>query len=79
MEIKILGTGCAKCKSLEKITRQAVADMGLDAQVSKEEDIMKIMAYGVLQTPGLVINDKVVMSGRLPSASEIESIINQNS
>lgn len=78
MEIKILGTGCPKCKSLEKSAIEAVSQMGIDAQVVKEEDIMKIMAYGIMRTPGLVINEKVVVSGRLPSMNEIKTIINQN-
>jgi small redox-active disulfide protein 2 len=77
MKIKILGTGCAKCKSLEKATTEAVADLGIEATVTKEEDIMKIMAYGILSTPGLVIDEKVVMSGRLPSSSELKKLLTQ--
>ena len=75
MEIKILGTGCPKCKSLEKATIEAVNELGLEAKVTKEEDIMKIMAYGIISTPGLVIDEKVVMSGRLPSSSELKSFL----
>ncbi len=78
MEIKVLGTGCANCKNLEKSTRQAVEELGIDAQVVKEEDIVKIMAYGIMRTPGLVIDEKVVMSGRVPSVSEIKTLIEQN-
>ncbi len=78
MNIKVLGTGCPKCQTLEKITRETVNEMGLEAEIEKVEDIMKIMEIGVLQTPGLVINDKVVMSGRLPSKSEIKNLITQN-
>ncbi|GAB1405312.1 Thioredoxin domain protein [anaerobic digester metagenome] len=78
MEIKILGTGCPKCKSLEKMTREAVSLAGVEASITKEEDIMKIMEYGVMKTPGLVINDKVVLSGRLPSSKEIVEIIQTN-
>lgn len=78
MEIKILGTGCPKCKSLEKMTQEAVSLSGSEATITKEEDIMKIMEYGVMKTPGLVINGKVVMSGRLPSQKEILELINQN-
>ncbi len=78
MEIKILGTGCPKCKSLEKATNEAVAELGVEATVTKEEDIMKIMEYGIMHTPGLVINNKVVMSGRLPSGKEIRQFISQN-
>jgi small redox-active disulfide protein 2 len=78
MEIKVLGTGCPKCKTLEKVTQEAVAEMGIEASITKEEDIMKIMEYGILHTPGLVINGKVVMSGRLPSGKEIREFISQN-
>ena len=75
MEIKILGTGCPKCKTLEKITREVVNEMGLTAEISKEEDIVKIMSYGILHTPGLVINGKVVISGRVPSSKEVKEIL----
>lgn len=78
MDIKILGTGCPKCKSLEKLTRDVVADKGIEANISKEEDIMKIMEYGVMNTPGLVIDNKVVFSGRLPSSKEMNEILTQN-
>ena len=77
MEIKVLGIGCPKCKTLEKNTRDAVAELGLDANVSKVENIIKIMAYGVLNTPGLVVDEKLVMSGRLPSASELKKLLTQ--
>lgn len=75
MEIKILGTGCPKCKTLEKMTKDTVNELGIDANVTKEEDIMKIMEYGIMRTPGLVIDGKVVMSGRLPSVSELKEIL----
>jgi len=78
MEIKVLGTGCPKCKRLEKITREAVEELGIEAAINKEEDIMKIMEYGIMHTPGLVINGKVVFSGRLPGKKEITDLINQN-
>jgi len=75
MEIKVLGTGCPNCKVLEKMTKEAVTDMGINANVTKEEDIMKIMEYGILRTPGLVVDGKVVMSGRLPSVNELKEIL----
>lgn len=78
MEIKILGTGCPTCKTLEKATRQVVDEMGINATIEKEEDIMAIMAYGVMRTPGLVINGKVAVSGRVPSSVEIRKMIEQN-
>ena len=74
--IKILGTGCPKCKSLEKATKDAVAEMKLDATIVKVEDIMDIMKYNVMRTPGLVVNEKVVVSGRVPSVNEIKQLIN---
>ena len=75
MKIKILGTGCSKCKSLKKMTREIVEKEGIDATISKEEDIMKIMEYGIMHTPGLVIDGKVVFSGRLPSSGELSEIL----
>ena len=78
MEIKILGPGCPKCKSLEKSVINAVAEMDISADVEKVEDIMKIMEYGVMNTPGLVINGKVILAGRVPAISEIKSLITQN-
>ena len=77
MEIKVLGTGCSKCKSLEKATIEAVNELGLNATVTKEEDIMKIIQYGVMRTPGLVIDEKVVISGRIPSSKELKSLLTQ--
>ena len=78
MEIKVLGTGCQKCKTLEKATREAVEELGVEAEVTKEEDIMKIMGYGVMRTPGLVINEKVVSYGKQLSVNEIKSLITEN-
>ncbi len=75
MEIKVLGTGCPKCKRLEQNTREAVAELGIEANVTKEEDIVNIMQYNILHTPGLVINEIVVLSGRLASQKEIKELI----
>ena len=75
MEIIILGTGCPRCKTLEKMTREIVQEIGLNASVRKEEDIIKIMNYGIMHTPGLIINGKVVLSGRVPTSKEIKEII----
>lgn len=77
MKIKILGTGCAKCKSLEKITRKAVEEMNIQADVEKVEDIQKIMEYGIMRTPALVVNEEVILSGRLPKKSEVIEILNK--
>lgn len=78
MNIKVLGTGCAKCKTLEKITRDAVAETGITADIEKVEDIVKIMGYGVMNTPALVINQKVVLSGRIPTMTEIKELLLTN-
>ena len=75
MEIKVLGTGCANCKTLEKSVFNALAELNIQASVEKMEDIQKIMSYGIMRTPGLVINDKVVLSGRVPNTKELKEII----
>jgi small redox-active disulfide protein 2 len=75
MEIKILGTGCPNCKRLEKNTRAALALMDSQAVVTKVTEMDDITAYDILATPGLVINGKVVSSGRVPTVSEITSMI----
>ena len=75
MEIKILGPGCPNCKTLEKMTREVVSQNGLVANITKVDDIMDIMAYGVMKTPALVVDDKIVMKGRLPSMKEISELL----
>ena len=77
MEIKILGTGCPKCKSLEEITRKVVKDNGIDASIIKVEDIVEIMKFNIMTTPALVVDGKVVVKGRVPSADEIKKILTQ--
>ena len=78
MEIKVLGTGCSRCKSLEKITKKAVNELNLSATVDKVEDIQKIMEYAVLRTPALVIDEKVVLSGQVPKLSEMKDLLTRN-
>lgn len=78
MEIKVLGTGCARCKSLEKITRIAVDELSLDATVEKVEDIQKIMEYAVMRTPALVIDEKVIISGQVPKVAEMKELLTNN-
>lgn len=75
MEIKVLGTGCPKCKTLEKVTREAVAETGVDAIVTKVEDITEIMNAGVMMTPALIIDGKIVVKGRVPSVEEIKRLL----
>jgi small redox-active disulfide protein 2 len=75
MEVKILGTGCPNCKRLEKVTRQAVIETGVEATLSKVTDMGEILTYDILSTPGLVIDGQVVSSGRVPSKAEVASLI----
>ena len=75
MNIKVLGTGCPKCKALEKAVINSLSELHIQADVSKVEDIMEIMQFGVMRTPALVINEKVVLSGRLPNDKELKSLL----
>lgn len=77
MEIKILGTGCAKCKTLEKLTRDVVAKNGIQATIIKVEDITEIMKYHIMATPALVVNEKVEIRGRVPSEAEINQVLSK--
>lgn len=73
MLIKILGSGCAKCQRLEQLTREAAAELGIDAQFDHVREMDKIMAYPIMTTPALVIDEAVKVSGRMPSKDEIAS------
>jgi small redox-active disulfide protein 2 len=75
MEIKVLGPGCPKCKTLEALTRKVVAENGIEANVTKVDDIMEIMNYNIMSTPALVVDEKVVVRGRIPSADEIKQFL----
>jgi small redox-active disulfide protein 2 len=75
MILKILGTGCANCKKLEANVKEAVKDMGLDAEVKKVENIKDIMSYGVMGTPALVKDEKVLFAGRVPNVDAIKKYI----
>lgn len=76
MNIKILGSGCANCKKLQAITEEVVKEMGVAATIEKVEDIQKIMGYGVMRTPAIVINEQVKAFGRVPGKDEIRKFIN---
>lgn len=75
MEIKVLGTGCPKCKALEKATKEAVERTGVNASVIKVEDIVEIMKYGVMTTPALVIDGEIVVKGKVPSVNELSKLL----
>lgn len=75
MEIKVLGTGCARCKNLELSTRQAAQELGLSATIEKVEDMQKIMEYGIMRTPGLVVDGKVILSGQVPRVDELKVLL----
>ena len=75
MKIKILGTGCARCQQLEKTAREVIKELGIDATIEEVKDIKKIMEYPILTAPGLVIDEKLVCSGRLPSKAEVTTFI----
>lgn len=77
MEIRILGPGCPRCDEVKKRTINALAELDIAADVQKITDIKEIMKYNIITTPGLVINDKLKSSGRIPSKSEIKKWINQ--
>ncbi len=71
LTIKVLGPGCANCKRVEQIARQAISDLALQAEVTKVTDYSEITSYPILSTPGLVINEQVVCSGRIPTQAEV--------
>jgi small redox-active disulfide protein 2 len=75
LTIKVLGSGCANCHKVEEIAKQAVAQLAIEAQVEMITDMKEIMRYGVMNTPGVVIDDKVVSAGRVPSLSQITTLI----
>jgi small redox-active disulfide protein 2 len=77
MNIKILGPGCARCHELDKRTREVVQEQNWDFTVEYIQDLNEIIKYGILTTPGLVVNDEVVCSGRVPNKSEITDFISK--
>ena len=75
LSIKVLGSGCANCHKVEELTKQAIAQLGIEAKVEMVTDMQEIMRYGVMGTPGIVINEKVVSTGRVPALSQITTMI----
>lgn len=75
MKIKVLGPGCAKCHQMEKSVKEVVKENGIDASIEEVKDMKKIMDYPIIMTPGLVINEEVVCSGKVPSKAEITQFI----
>ena len=75
MDVKILGSGCANCAKLEKATKEGMAELGIEAQVEKVEDMQKIMSYGVMSTPALVINGVVKLVGKVPNKARVIEIL----
>ncbi|AQS59224.1 thioredoxin family protein [Desulforamulus ferrireducens] len=77
MEIKVLGTGCKKCTEVDKLVREVLAEINIPANVEKVEDFAQIAQYGVMLTPGLVINGKVKVTGKVPSKADIKKMIEE--
>lgn len=77
MEIKVLGPGCPKCRALEKNTREAVAELGIEAQVSHVSDFSELARYGVFMIPGLVVDGEVKVSGKVVTKDEIKNILSK--
>jgi len=75
MQIQILGTGCPKCKSLEKATREVVAQNNIEATITKVDDIVEILKFNIMTTPAMVVDGKVMVKGRVPSMDEIKEIL----
>lgn len=75
MNIKVLGSGCVNCQTLERRTAEAVQMLGLDAQIEKVTDYAAIASYGVMTTPALVIDEQVVMTGRVPKVSDLQALL----
>jgi small redox-active disulfide protein 2 len=77
MNILVIGTGCAKCKTLAQFTEQAVKELGLVAEINKVTDLKQIMALGVMMTPALAVNGTIKVSGKVPSVAELKTILQQ--
>jgi small redox-active disulfide protein 2 len=77
MKIKVLGSGCENCRKLYHLVEEAIKETGVNAELTKVEDISGIMEYGVMRTPALVVNDKVKVYGRVPQKEEVKKIIQE--
>jgi len=75
MNVKILGMGCSNCKKLKAVAEEAIKELGIEATIEKVEDMPKIMSYGVMRTPALVIDEKVVLQGRIPTNEEMKGLL----
>jgi small redox-active disulfide protein 2 len=75
MNIKVLGTGCAKCNQLENLTKDVLKEMGIEVEIEHVKDINKIMEYPILTTPGLVINEELVVSGKVPDKAKLIQLV----
>lgn len=75
MKIKILGPGCKNCHNLEKVTKEALSEPGLEAEVEEVTDFERIGSYGIMRTPGLVVDEQVVLSGRVPKKKEVVDLL----
>ncbi len=75
MEIKVLGPGCPNCKSLDQLTQKVVDELKLEATITKVEDIMEIMSYGIMSTPALIVDNEVIVKGRVPTESELKKLL----
>jgi small redox-active disulfide protein 2 len=73
--IKILGTGCAKCKQTEAVVKEVIEQLGIEATIEKVEDIEKIMEYNVMSTPALIIDEQITIKGRVPMSDEVQSLL----
>jgi small redox-active disulfide protein 2 len=77
MKIQILGTGCPKCKKLAEVAEETAKELGLDYEIEKVTDVMKILDFGVMSTPGLVVDGKVLAAGNVPSADQVKRLLQQ--
>ena len=75
MKIKVLGPGCPRCHQLEQTVKQVVKELAVDANIEEVKDVKKIMAYPILTTPGLVVNEELICSGRVPNKGEVKQLI----